>query len=227
MSDWIYWSLLVYVLCFRSGSQPAGPQLSDCLGSLCEWRPGSTLWRLWQEPCRRLLEEDPRERQLVNWWDWVYTGEARVGFFLGRRVSGVSRVSVSSVTPEDELWAVTLIGGLSRRLTRLLPQTPTRPAPSGPTLSGDDVDDEWELIWALWNNVTSVRSLPATVKFRMVLKQDGRQTESPSGCWEMTWTFLFCFFYRRHFNLWSANIYYTVYILVLLLKLILTGSKWL
>uniref|UniRef100_A0A3Q3JGY5 Tectonin beta-propeller repeat containing 2 n=1 Tax=Monopterus albus TaxID=43700 RepID=A0A3Q3JGY5_MONAL len=49
-----------------------------------------------------------------------------------------------TVTPEDELWAVTLTGGLSRRLTKLLPQTPTRPAP-GP-ISGDDVDDEWELI---------------------------------------------------------------------------------
>lgn len=51
-----------------------------------------------------------------------------------------------AVTPEDELWAVTLIGGLSRRLTKLLPQTPTRPASSGPSLSGDDGDDEWELI---------------------------------------------------------------------------------
>lgn len=51
-----------------------------------------------------------------------------------------------SVTPEDELWAVTLIGGLSRRLTKLLPQTQLRPTPSGPSLSGDDVDDEWELI---------------------------------------------------------------------------------
>ncbi|XP_049452160.1 tectonin beta-propeller repeat-containing protein 2 isoform X2 [Epinephelus fuscoguttatus] len=51
-----------------------------------------------------------------------------------------------TVTPDDELWAVTLIGGLSRRLTKLLPQTLCRPAPSGPALSGDDVDDEWELI---------------------------------------------------------------------------------
>ncbi|XP_039641430.1 tectonin beta-propeller repeat-containing protein 2 [Perca fluviatilis] len=51
-----------------------------------------------------------------------------------------------TVTPEDELWAVTPIGGLSRRLTKLLPQTPCRPAPSGPTLSMDDGDDEWELI---------------------------------------------------------------------------------
>ncbi|KAL6106114.1 tecpr2 [Pungitius sinensis] len=51
-----------------------------------------------------------------------------------------------TVTPEDELWAVTLIGGLSRRLTKLLPQTPRWPAPSGSSLSGDDVDDEWELI---------------------------------------------------------------------------------
>ncbi|KAM8914179.1 tectonin beta-propeller repeat-containing protein 2 isoform 2-T5 [Spinachia spinachia] len=51
-----------------------------------------------------------------------------------------------TVTPEDELWAVTLIGGLSRRLTKLLPQSPCWPAPSGSSLSGDDIDDEWELI---------------------------------------------------------------------------------
>ncbi|XP_008294911.1 tectonin beta-propeller repeat-containing protein 2 [Stegastes partitus] len=51
-----------------------------------------------------------------------------------------------TVTPEDELWAVTPIGGLSRRLTKLLPHTPSRPAPSGPALGGEDVDDEWELI---------------------------------------------------------------------------------
>ncbi|XP_026164144.1 tectonin beta-propeller repeat-containing protein 2 isoform X2 [Mastacembelus armatus] len=51
-----------------------------------------------------------------------------------------------TVTPEDDLWAVTLIGGLSRRLTKLLPQTPNRSTPSGPALSGDDVDEEWELI---------------------------------------------------------------------------------
>lgn len=51
-----------------------------------------------------------------------------------------------TVTPEDELWAVTPIGGLSRRLTKLLPQTPSKPAPSGPSLSSDDVEDEWELI---------------------------------------------------------------------------------
>uniref|UniRef100_A0A8C2ZX34 Tectonin beta-propeller repeat containing 2 n=1 Tax=Cyclopterus lumpus TaxID=8103 RepID=A0A8C2ZX34_CYCLU len=51
-----------------------------------------------------------------------------------------------TVTPEDELWAVTLIGGLSRRLTKLLPQSPCRPTPSGSSLNGDDVDDEWELI---------------------------------------------------------------------------------
>ncbi|XP_033984961.1 LOW QUALITY PROTEIN: tectonin beta-propeller repeat-containing protein 2 [Trematomus bernacchii] len=49
-----------------------------------------------------------------------------------------------TVTPDDELWAVTLSGGLSRRLTKLLPQTIGRPSPSGPSLSGDD--DEWELI---------------------------------------------------------------------------------
>lgn len=55
-------------------------------------------------------------------------------------------LSLSAVTPEDELWAVTLVGGLSRRLTKLLPQTPSRPASSGSALGGDDVDDEWELI---------------------------------------------------------------------------------
>ncbi|XP_070787188.1 tectonin beta-propeller repeat-containing protein 2-like, partial [Enoplosus armatus] len=51
-----------------------------------------------------------------------------------------------TVTPDDELWVVTLIGGLSRRLTKLLPHTPCRPAPAGPSLSGEDGDDEWELI---------------------------------------------------------------------------------
>ncbi|XP_029900840.1 tectonin beta-propeller repeat-containing protein 2 isoform X2 [Myripristis murdjan] len=51
-----------------------------------------------------------------------------------------------TVTPEDELWAVTLIGGLSRRLTKLLPQSPAKPRPSAASLSGDDLDDEWELI---------------------------------------------------------------------------------
>ncbi|CAI5694967.1 tectonin beta-propeller repeat-containing protein 2 isoform X2 [Oreochromis niloticus] len=51
-----------------------------------------------------------------------------------------------TVTPEDELWAVTQLGGLSHRLTKLLPQTPLRPPPSSPALGGDDVDDEWELI---------------------------------------------------------------------------------
>ena len=55
-------------------------------------------------------------------------------------------LSLSPVTPEDELWAVTLIGGLSRQLTKLLPQTPPKPTFSGPALSGEDVDDEWELI---------------------------------------------------------------------------------
>nr|XP_043904060.1 tectonin beta-propeller repeat-containing protein 2 [Solea senegalensis]XP_043904061.1 tectonin beta-propeller repeat-containing protein 2 [Solea senegalensis] len=51
-----------------------------------------------------------------------------------------------TVTPEDELWAVTRAGGLSRRLTKILPQSFCEPAPSGPAPSRDDVDDEWELI---------------------------------------------------------------------------------
>lgn len=50
---------------------------------------------------------------------------------------------VPSVTPEDELWAVTVCGGLSRRLTKVLPQT-CRSAQAGSSLSGDD--EEWELI---------------------------------------------------------------------------------
>lgn len=50
---------------------------------------------------------------------------------------------VSSVTPEDELWAVTVFGGLSRRLTKVLPQT-CRSTQAGSSLSGDD--EEWELI---------------------------------------------------------------------------------
>ncbi|XP_012735157.2 tectonin beta-propeller repeat-containing protein 2 isoform X1 [Fundulus heteroclitus] len=51
-----------------------------------------------------------------------------------------------TVTPEEELWAVTPIGGLCRRLTKLLPQMPSAPPPSGPLLGGEDVEDEWELI---------------------------------------------------------------------------------
>ncbi|XP_028994773.1 tectonin beta-propeller repeat-containing protein 2 isoform X2 [Betta splendens] len=51
-----------------------------------------------------------------------------------------------TVTPDDALWAVTLIGGLSQRLTKLLPRNPTRTAPSATVLSGDEVDEEWELI---------------------------------------------------------------------------------
>ncbi|XP_037098194.1 tectonin beta-propeller repeat-containing protein 2 isoform X1 [Syngnathus acus] len=47
-----------------------------------------------------------------------------------------------TVTPDDDLWAVTGIGGLARRMTKRLPQTSRRPTPSG----GDDVDDEWELL---------------------------------------------------------------------------------
>lgn len=46
-------------------------------------------------------------------------------------------------TPDDDLWAVTPVGGLSRRLTKLLPQTQPSSAPSH---TGDDVDDEWELL---------------------------------------------------------------------------------
>ncbi|XP_035529490.1 tectonin beta-propeller repeat-containing protein 2 [Morone saxatilis] len=65
---------------------------------------------------------------------------------VGQSLSLSLPLSPSPVTSEDELWAVTPIGGLSRRLTKLLPQAPCRPAPSGPSLSGDDVDDEWELI---------------------------------------------------------------------------------
>lgn len=54
-----------------------------------------------------------------------------------------SCASVSLVTPDDELWAVTGIGGLSRRLTKVLPQT-CRSSQAGSSLSGDD--EEWELI---------------------------------------------------------------------------------
>ncbi|KAK2826857.1 hypothetical protein Q5P01_021071 [Channa striata] len=51
-----------------------------------------------------------------------------------------------TATPDDELWTVTLMGGLSHRLTKLLPQSPSGATPSGPAPSVDDVDDEWELI---------------------------------------------------------------------------------
>ncbi|CAL9686716.1 unnamed protein product [Knipowitschia caucasica] len=61
--------------------------------------------------------------------------------------------SCLTVTPGDELWAVTPNGLLSRRLTKLLPQSPDLapstirgPAHSITSLSGDDGDDEWELI---------------------------------------------------------------------------------
>lgn len=60
-----------------------------------------------------------------------------------KRIPGTS--SCLTVTPEDELWAVTQSGLLSRRLTKLLPQS-HRPTPSMTSLSGDDGDDEWELI---------------------------------------------------------------------------------
>uniref|UniRef100_A0A3B5L8Q2 Tectonin beta-propeller repeat containing 2 n=1 Tax=Xiphophorus couchianus TaxID=32473 RepID=A0A3B5L8Q2_9TELE len=51
-----------------------------------------------------------------------------------------------TVTPEEELWAVTPIGGLCRRLTKLLPHMPSAPPPAGAVLGGEDVEDEWELI---------------------------------------------------------------------------------
>ncbi|XP_053700425.1 tectonin beta-propeller repeat-containing protein 2 [Synchiropus splendidus] len=51
-----------------------------------------------------------------------------------------------TVTPDDELWAVDPSGGLSRRLTKLLPQLSSGQASSGAVHSKDDVEDEWELI---------------------------------------------------------------------------------
>ncbi|XP_043998671.1 tectonin beta-propeller repeat-containing protein 2 isoform X1 [Gambusia affinis] len=51
-----------------------------------------------------------------------------------------------TVTPEEELWAVTPIGGLCRRLTKLLPHMPSAPPPAGAMPGGEDVEDEWELI---------------------------------------------------------------------------------
>ncbi|KAM4723575.1 tectonin beta-propeller repeat-containing protein 2 isoform 1-T3 [Anableps anableps] len=51
-----------------------------------------------------------------------------------------------TVTPEEELWAVTPIGGLCRRLTKLLPHMPSAPPPTGAMPGGEDVEDEWELI---------------------------------------------------------------------------------
>lgn len=64
---------------------------------------------------------------------------------LSARPFVLSHPSVPA-TPDDDLWAVTPPGGLSRRLTKLLPQTQPSSAPSGPSHTGDDVDDEWELI---------------------------------------------------------------------------------
>uniref|UniRef100_A0A3B3ZJX7 Uncharacterized protein n=2 Tax=Periophthalmus magnuspinnatus TaxID=409849 RepID=A0A3B3ZJX7_9GOBI len=59
--------------------------------------------------------------------------------------------SCLTVTPGDELWAVTPNGLLSRRLTKLLPHCPAPSAnrghaPSVTSLSAEDADDEWELI---------------------------------------------------------------------------------
>ncbi|XP_061599817.1 tectonin beta-propeller repeat-containing protein 2 [Cololabis saira] len=51
-----------------------------------------------------------------------------------------------TVSPEEELWAVTPIGGLSRRLMKLLTQTSSTLPPSGPSFTAEDVDEEWELL---------------------------------------------------------------------------------
>ncbi|XP_056151810.1 tectonin beta-propeller repeat-containing protein 2 [Lampris incognitus] len=51
-----------------------------------------------------------------------------------------------TVTPEDELWAVTFSGGLSHRLTKTLAHSPVKPLLSTSSLSGEDLEDEWEVI---------------------------------------------------------------------------------
>ncbi|CAL8283345.1 unnamed protein product [Lota lota] len=47
-----------------------------------------------------------------------------------------------AVSPDDALWAVTVSGGLSHRLTKPLPHNPT----ADPAPAADDLEDEWEVI---------------------------------------------------------------------------------
>ncbi|KAM4625057.1 tectonin beta-propeller repeat-containing protein 2 [Polymixia lowei] len=51
-----------------------------------------------------------------------------------------------AVSLQDELWAVTVSGGLCHRLTKTLPHSPAKPLPYTTSLSGEDLEDEWEVI---------------------------------------------------------------------------------
>ncbi|XP_056446464.1 tectonin beta-propeller repeat-containing protein 2 [Gadus chalcogrammus] len=57
-----------------------------------------------------------------------------------KRIPGMSHWL--AVTPDDALWAVTVSGGLSHRLTKPLPHNP----PADPAPPADDLEDEWEVI---------------------------------------------------------------------------------
>lgn len=78
-------------------------------------------------------------RLCSHWRDRI----AALAQSAGGAVTAVSFSVSPPVTPEDELWALTPFGGLSRRLTKVLPQT-CRTTQVGSYLSGDD--EEWELI---------------------------------------------------------------------------------
>uniref|UniRef100_A0A8C8MLD1 HPS5-like beta-propeller domain-containing protein n=1 Tax=Oncorhynchus tshawytscha TaxID=74940 RepID=A0A8C8MLD1_ONCTS len=51
-----------------------------------------------------------------------------------------------TVTPMDELWAVSLSGGLSHRLTKTMVHTVVKCHVNTGSLSGEDLEEEWEVI---------------------------------------------------------------------------------
>ncbi|XP_046901020.1 tectonin beta-propeller repeat-containing protein 2 [Hypomesus transpacificus] len=61
-----------------------------------------------------------------------------------KKIPGV--VHCFTVTPQDELWAVGTSGGLTHRLTKTLLHTPAKSHANTGSLSGEDLEDEWEVI---------------------------------------------------------------------------------
>lgn len=61
-----------------------------------------------------------------------------------KKIPGV--VHCFTVTPQDELWAVGTSGGLTQRLTKTLLHTPAKTHANTGSLSGEDLEDEWEVI---------------------------------------------------------------------------------
>ncbi|KAL0969727.1 hypothetical protein UPYG_G00231480 [Umbra pygmaea] len=51
-----------------------------------------------------------------------------------------------TVTPTDELWAVSVSGGLSHRLTKTLVHNAVKSNANPGSLSGEDLEEEWEVI---------------------------------------------------------------------------------